>query len=72
MVVHTTDDMVYKQHALDGFLDISNDITKQLIRAKSNTPDATVFDGTTNEMAHSSNDHKGNTDSNMSAAMNSL
>jgi hypothetical protein len=39
------DDMEYKQHDLDGSLDISDDKTKQPIGTKANTQDVTIIDG---------------------------
>ena len=39
------DDMEYKQHELDGSLDISDDKTKQPIGTKANTQDVTIIDG---------------------------
>jgi hypothetical protein len=42
--------MEYKQHDLDGSLDISDNDTKQPIGTMANTQDVTIIDGANNEM----------------------
>jgi hypothetical protein len=48
IVALETNDMEYKQHELDGSLDISDDKTNQPIGTKAITRDVTITDGATN------------------------
>jgi hypothetical protein len=62
IVVLETDDSVSTQHEPNGFLNISDDETKQPIGTNANkTPYATTFDGA-KEMAHNKDENKGDTD----------
>jgi hypothetical protein len=62
------DDMEYKQHELDGSLDISEDITKQPTGMLADTRDVIIMDGANEEQSQIFDAHNGDTDSNKSTA----